>query len=521
MTILYIPSFDLQVEVIVNGIPSSCSSGNCSYTFSPEATPYIDRISPPEGMGGDTITIYGGRFTNSSGNISVEIGGAVCAVIRSDETSITCELGDHAAGQYSVDISIAGVGDVASNDVCFTYLLRVDSVSPVVGNVGGGEVIVIAGMGFVDTEVKEADFIEKFFSGYGISPWFYQGFGVPELRDESTICSFNYSAFSVNATFNPFIVDSFEEFFYLLHSLISDSQGSLDNGLIHIEVLNKLLKALYSFYPMAVEMGDSYCITTRSNLTHLECVTVPHLPGELQLTVRVWDQVYTYSDPLVYLSNESALIDSVYPCSSLVYGDAMVTITGSNFGYSPDDVRVQLGDTFLTVLSANDTYIEARTKPNPPGYYSLLLITPRGVAVSREALYSAVADQNASGSDNSDSEISGDGDVLSMNESMECHTSSAFPVFTYQLEVTSISPIIGSAIGNTRVEIGGTGFHQDTTSVLVDGRYAYIDYIDQYRVEFFTPSLSEVRELMLRMEGYEIGKHCVNYEQQCFLILTP
>ena len=462
---------------MVNGIPSSCSNGECSFDFSEEATPTIQSIVPEEGVGGDTITIYGGVFSNDSADITVHVGGVPCSVSASNESYISCTLGDHSAGLYTVNVNIATMGD-ASTEVCFKYLLRVDSISSIVGNVGGGEVIVITGMGFADTyDTKDADEIEMMFGEYASTAWLRRGFGVVRSESATRVCS-------INSTSAP-------------DPSIDVSRASLGDGRIVVDELHSILRVLYSSYPMAVKIGDSYCIVSRSNLTHLECVTVPQLPGEFEVMIRVQDVALTLPNRLVYSSDASALVDIVTPSSGPVYGTTIVSIIGCNFlpdGYTKDDISVQVNDTDFMVLSVNDTYIELMTLPQAAGRLSLLLLTPRGVAVSKQVLL------------NTD-EASGNGDIMSNMTGGYYSDGAVFPQFYYQLEVTGIDRVIGSAVGNTRISLDGIGFMDDLTSVSVNGVDAIVTYVDPDTVEFLTPSLSQIHRLVLEMEGYQVGKY--------------
>jgi hypothetical protein len=56
---LRLPELQPQVQVVVNGIPASCRSANCSFTFTNESTPTIDSIVPQVGgQDGTPIHVY-------------------------------------------------------------------------------------------------------------------------------------------------------------------------------------------------------------------------------------------------------------------------------------------------------------------------------------------------------------------------------------------------------------------------------------------------------------------------------
>ena len=52
--------------MIINSIPSSCLSENCTFNFSTEATPLIESVSPSSGQQGTTITVYGSGLQGDS-----------------------------------------------------------------------------------------------------------------------------------------------------------------------------------------------------------------------------------------------------------------------------------------------------------------------------------------------------------------------------------------------------------------------------------------------------------------------
>ena len=107
-------------------------------------SPQVIAIDPTSGQEGDIVTIAGSLFSNSN---NVTIGGAICTVLSSTESEISCTLGEALAGTYPVTVSVHNIGNAAGS-VTFTYILRVSAVSPVQGSFAGKNILTIYGIGF-------------------------------------------------------------------------------------------------------------------------------------------------------------------------------------------------------------------------------------------------------------------------------------------------------------------------------------------------------------------------------------
>ncbi|XP_071828580.1 fibrocystin-L-like isoform X3 [Apostichopus japonicus] len=140
-----------QVEVIVNGIPSSCD-GNCSFEYSADATPTVTAVSPSAGNGCDntSITLSGTSFSESYWENFVMVGDEECVVTNSTTTSITCTVGIATAGYYNVSVMVEGKGYATHPDgaVEFEHELKITSFSPSEGSNAGGTEVTIEGCGF-------------------------------------------------------------------------------------------------------------------------------------------------------------------------------------------------------------------------------------------------------------------------------------------------------------------------------------------------------------------------------------
>ena len=221
----------------MNRIPSSCTSKNCSFTFSESETPTITSLSPAEGQSGINVTIWGHGFSDKPDDVSISIGGVVCVVIYASMEEVHCTAGEQSAGCYKLEMTIEGAGmaAIADDQLCFQYLLTVDSVSPKEGGVTGGHMITFSGEGFIQYMPTPLGGMEMRFSTL---PWFRYGLGVPADSD-----------------------------FDLPDMMFMESR--MDNETAD---LSDRLRYLYSFFPMSVFIGDNPCIIVESSVTSLSCV---------------------------------------------------------------------------------------------------------------------------------------------------------------------------------------------------------------------------------------------------------
>ena len=114
------------------------------FEYDIDATPQITSISPISGQQGEQVTITGQKL---AGNPLVTIGGSICTVSYSNDTTIMCSLGAHYVGQHTVDVIIPDKGR-ANGNVQFMYTLSLFSVSPQQSSFAGQNVLTINGIGF-------------------------------------------------------------------------------------------------------------------------------------------------------------------------------------------------------------------------------------------------------------------------------------------------------------------------------------------------------------------------------------
>ena len=506
----------VQIEVIINDIPSSCRGKACSFNFTDSLTPHVYSISPTEGQGGTIITIYGSGFTDYENNVTVTIGNSACSVTNANETHIECMTSDHTAGFYNITVHIAGMGTAqVEENVCFKHLLVVNSVTPSMGGVGGGHMLQITGNGFLPFDNYNSN---NFYQPISWLPWFRHGFGLPNI-DDLTRCSYyersneslrmhlleEYNVSAINYLIEKFDEPDFffEEFCQSCDNVSLSQQantsfdGQMDvfsclvcndsrppvkeltsDGRFNIEVLLSYLFYLYGFFPSSVRIDGVPCVITEATLTTIECIPAISLPNRSNLSVQVWGEEVTLVDEYEISINSTVKITSVQPRLGPVTGNTLLIIEGVNFGTtSSSQVSVQIGSSECEVYNVSDTQILCATTQHEPGRDSILVSTPNGVGVSYMALEEAL-DRRESESD------SGTGNDLP-----------PFPVFHYQLQVQLDSdnlnqPLPGSSFGGTVVTLRGGIFIQGDTEILVGGTPAEILSISTNEVQFITPSSS-------------------------------
>ena len=489
-----------QVEVIIDDIPSSCRGHNCTFNFLEEITPRVYSIEPYEGQGGTEITISGSNFTTAAGEVTVTIGGTGCNVLSANESHIICTAGEHSAGWYKLSVHIEGIGYAAVNEsVCFRYLLSVDSVSPPVVSIGGGDRLVISGNGFINFVPFN---VSEPFSSF---PWFEFGIGLPDLTLDN-LCPYLEGSF--NFQFADTFADGTTQTLNLtrldmdsMNGTNSDRFNASGNGQsFDAYRFQSLLQAFYTMLPASVEVGGAPCIIVSANRTRIECITTTaYQRDRTNLNVAVLTERVTLEDAVVFSVNESALIHTIDPLTGPTFGGTLLTIYGSNFlAESTDDssVNVVIGGRDCRIQSVNDTHIQCFTSPHEPGVVSILVSTANGIAVFRPATASEQQNEpNSSGFTDGDIlDASGIGDN---DEDLP-----PFQLFRYELEITEIQPLTGSVLGGTSVTIFGLGFSSESTVVYIGNRRAAVVNVNATMIECNIPTSSQTHTVKFQNRGF-------------------
>jgi len=153
-------------------IPACSTIGGASLTYSyknltrsivftfnqPSVGPIISSLSPSSAspVRKGVLTIIGSGFTAPTSDITVYLTNSTgkvyqMRVLSSNSTTILCGIPGGLAGNYYLDVSIAGEGSVSFNnpsDNLFVYELVVNGITPTTGAYYGGTLITITGINF-------------------------------------------------------------------------------------------------------------------------------------------------------------------------------------------------------------------------------------------------------------------------------------------------------------------------------------------------------------------------------------
>jgi hypothetical protein len=102
----------IPITILVGTNSAVCSSGQCTYKWAQSVTPYLTSVSPSSINGPQTLTLTGQNFAAtgsiSPSNVNVTVDGGSCNVTSVTNSTITCNIGNTEAGNYSVVASING-----------------------------------------------------------------------------------------------------------------------------------------------------------------------------------------------------------------------------------------------------------------------------------------------------------------------------------------------------------------------------------------------------------------------------
>ena len=203
-----------------------------------------------------------------------------------------------------------------------------------------------------------------------------------------------------------------------------------------------------------VLLDDNPCMIMRSNLTSIMCVPQPHAEGMVNLTVVVGNQTETLPNAYEYTQSQTPVIRSITPAEGSVFGGTIITIRGNNFG---DDYMfgVVIGNsTTCVVNSQSNEEINCTTTQSAFGSYPVFMHSrSRGQAILATAVTS--------------DDISGHAISLDGSRDEDNSIPPLYPIFSYKLRVTALSPCSGSLAGGTEVMIEGEGFGDNSSNVMV------------------------------------------------------
>ncbi|KAJ0003487.1 hypothetical protein NQD34_008585, partial [Periophthalmus magnuspinnatus] len=178
-----------------------------------------------------------------------------------------------------------------------------------------------------------------------------------------------------------------------------------------------------------VTIGGNSCTVEDASETELKCKTPPGVSGSAAVVVKVGSINTTASGSFLYNNSLTPQILSISPKTTTVSGPGVLIIEGSNLGEQGNSSAVIVGEKPCVVLKWTQTNISCVLPVLPPGLHRV-----------------DIQVQN-----NGNAQISS-----GVNASIE-----------YILEVHSVSPLVGSLMGGTKLTITGSGFSQNTSNIEV------------------------------------------------------
>ncbi|XP_030003200.1 fibrocystin-L-like [Sphaeramia orbicularis] len=338
-----------QVEVWINGIPSWCS-GDCTFEWSEEKTPFVTGISPSQGSDGlgTLLTVTGTGF--NSENASIMVGKTRCHVEQVTSTTQVCRLGSAPAGTYPVWVTFPSLGYSRYTDddvLYFTYQLIVSSFSPMSGSLAGGTMLTLGGFGFGPNAVVMVGSDEcMMMHARGTElkcktpPGTAGSVAVTVTMGNMTQTA--NSSFTYDADLTPQISGlSPLETTVIGHRVLTiegSNLGGPDND---------------SF----VLVGGKKCLTLMWTATNITCRLPVLPPGLHKVDVQVGNNGYPQTS--VNTTIEYILeVHSVSPLFGSLLGGTRLTISGSGFSTNISDNKVSVGEAECEVMDASENELQ-------------------------------------------------------------------------------------------------------------------------------------------------------------------
>lgn len=453
--------------------------------------PVVTSVLPLQGSaaGGTTVTITGLGFANT--DLTVDFGGAACAVDSSETTptTIECTTAAHAAGLVDLTVSVNGAQGVL--DDAYTYQPQITSLSVTSGPVTGGTEVTISGAGFATGATVS-------FGGSACAVSSIAGNG------NSVVCTTSAHAHGavdvVVTNTNGTTTTSTAAFTYQPIITLITPDSVLTAGLQQVGIEGNGFSS-----GVSVTIGGNTCAIDTVTTTVIVCTVAAHAAGVVDVVVTNSDHTtVSASGGFTYLPS----VTGVSPAQGSVGGGTVVTVTGTGFAAG---MTVALGGVACAVNSesltattvtcttgahahgvvnavvtvngvqataANAyTYQPVITEISPaslPASGGTLTVTgngfSNGIAVSVAAQSCTDVEVNVDGTSLTCEAPAHDPAVVSVSVTNTDTTSAAVSnVLTYLPVVSSVDPTSGGANGTTPITITGQGFVADDTTVEVGG----------------------------------------------------
>ncbi|KAK2887447.1 hypothetical protein Q8A67_015675 [Cirrhinus molitorella] len=344
-----------------------------------------------------------------------------------------------------VEVFINGIPSRCSGDCGFTWSQSktptVTGISPMQGSSGLGTVLNITGSGFDggNVTVKTGD-VEC---------------SVLQVTSTSITCQVGPASAGVQPVSLSFFLvgnaqyqnDSNFNFTHLLGvTSINPTTGSVAGGTI-------LTVSGYGFSNnTAVTINTQPCNIIEVQLSQLRCIVPAGSEGEQRVTLTAAEMTAVSDGFFTYSNNLTAVITSVSPQTTTVFGHRILTILGMNFAELANGSSVLIGEAECELLQWTNENITCLLPTLPPAEYNV--------------------------------------NVRVGNQGYPITSDSVKTTIEYILEVTGFSPSLGSLYGGTTITVTGSGFSPVTAdnNVTLGDRQCRVTAASDHHLECVTQS---------------------------------
>ncbi|XP_058475058.1 PKHD1 like 1, tandem duplicate 1 [Solea solea] len=315
------------------------------------------------------------------------------------------------------EVVINGLPSKCTGDCSFVWSDEqtpvVTGISPSQGSSGLGTLLTVTGTGFSSENASVM---------VGMAPCQVESFTATTQVCRLGPASAGIVPVSVNFPslgYARYMDDNILNFTYqLIVSSFSPLSGSLAGGTL-------LTVEGFGFNQNAtVTVDGEECTVVDATDTEIKCRTPASAAGSKMVTVMMGSMSQTPSAVFTYDMALTSQVSNLSPQTTTVFGERILTVQGSNLGVDANDTVVFVGREECEIVQWTSTVITCHLPVLPPGLHKV------EVQVGNNG-YTKMSD--------------------GLNASIE-----------YVLEVHSISPLVGSLMGKTRLTISGSGFSNDT-----------------------------------------------------------
>uniref|UniRef100_H3AM42 G8 domain-containing protein n=1 Tax=Latimeria chalumnae TaxID=7897 RepID=H3AM42_LATCH len=510
-----LPSFDTCSD---SAAPPS--NGSLNFEYSECYTSAILSVTPSNGTYLDIITVTGVGFSDLSSESKVTVGCYPCNITHWNSTWLTCRIDPKDSMEvgisFPVHVSITTYGealDMSSeeNDTLdFTLLPLVSDITPGLGSLSGGTEIYISGSGF-STPVEQ---IAVTLDGQAcqitamnytvitcLTPPVTNSCPSPCNRWSSTMEVYIGHLSAFNTGSSSYVYEA--RLTPCVSSVLPSSTSSVSASTILTITGTGFGSALQN---VKVTVGKSPCHVLSVNSTTINCtvgylVTGPHEISVLTCTGKALGDIWISALPSPF---------SISPVTGSIWGGLLLTVTG--IGFDPLNTTVKIGGQLCSIqnitaavmkcfippsgatqdTSVNDVEVLCNGFQYPPAVFiysqvvtpSANLSTPSSGGLGTILTIYGIG----FGSDPQDILVSLDGVecmVLSLDDdvvtcALGAHAGGTFQIelrsvskgfiqsnltFTYQHEISSVSPNKGGHGGGEILTVAGLGFHPKASTV--------------------------------------------------------